>query len=468
MTRRLALGLAALAACTAAPATVLDADRPAEVEVVRDGARWTATFRLPRAAPAWVFVRSPVAARDRQPYRTRSWTVLTPGVRLERRGRYDALVAERGNGIVPRTVRVRFTPVAEEMVADYTPALLFSDGAIALFDQQFSLFPVPSVSTVRALPADLNGYPIEDSGTRIRFRERGGEVMHAGRRQREVTLEGTPSYVLFGARNLIETDTTAALIDPALPRWLADALAEMTPAILSRYAAQLGPAPAGKPTLLVSWAGPTPRRASMNGGVVGGIVVMRFEGDQVIEPDQEMRELARWFIAHESAHFWLGEAVRYEASRDAWIMEGGADLLAVRTVAAMDPAYDARSFLNQAIADCARLAAGRGVASAEERGEHRAYYACGTVFGLVAESSSRRSFEHFIRTLIDANQEDGVLTRAEWLAELDRVSGGASLGRDISALLDRGSDDPKAAITSLLRRAGLPFTLAEDGTPRLS
>jgi hypothetical protein len=354
------------------------------------------------------------------------------------------------------------------MVADYTPALVFSDGAVALFDQQFSLFSVPNISTVRTLPADLNGSPIEDSGTRIRFRDRGGEVMHGGRRQREVTLEGAPSYVLFGARNLIETEATAALIDPALPRWLADALGQMTPAILSRYAAALGPAPAGKPTLLVSWAGPTPRRASMNGGVVGGIVVMRFEGDQVIEPDAEMRNLARWFIAHEGAHFWLGEAVRYEASRDAWIMEGGADLLAVRTVAAMDPAYDARAFLNQSIADCARLADGRGVAGAEERGEHRAYYACGALFGLVAEAASHRPFEQFVRTLLDANREDGVLTRAEWIAELDRVSGDPSLGRDVAALLDRGSDDPKAAIAALLTRAGLRFTLAEDGTPRLS
>lgn len=468
MKRLVAFCVAAFAACSVAPAAAAEADRPAEVEVVRDGARWTATFRLPRAAPAWVFIRSPVAAGDRQPYRTRSWTVLTPGVRLERRGRYDTLVAEHGNGIVPRTVRVRFTPVAEEMVADYTPALVFSDGAVALFDQQFSLFPVPNVSTVRALPADLNGYPIEDSGTRVRFRDRGGEVMHAGRRQREVTLEGAPSYVLFGARNLIETEATAALIDPALPRWLAHSLGQMTPAILSRYAAELGPAPAGKPTLLVSWAGPTPRRASMNGGVVGGIVVMRFEGEQVLQANPEMRNLARWFIAHEGAHFWLGEAVRYEASRDAWIMEGGADLLAVRTVAAMDPAYDARAFLNQSIADCARFATGHGVASAEERGEHRAYYACGAVFGLVAEAASRRPFERFVRTLLDANREDGVLTRAEWLAELDQVSGDTSLGRDVAALLDRGAPDPKSALASLMRRAGVRITLAEDGTPRLS
>jgi hypothetical protein len=160
--------------------------------------------------------------------------------------------------------------------------------------------------------------------------------------------------------------------------------------------------------------------------------------------------------------------VRYAVSRDAWIMEGGADLIAARAVAAMDPAYDQRAFLNAAIADCARLSAGRGIADAEQRGEHRAYYACGAVFGLVAEGASQRPFERFVRALIDANRADGVLTRAEWLAELDRVSGDPSLSRDIGQMLDAGAQDPKAAIGSLFRRAGVRFTLGEDGTPRLT
>ena len=466
----LAAGALALAGCATAaadpPAPAAAAQAPAEVEVIRDGERWTATFRLPRDRPAWAFIRSPVADQDRRPYRPRTWTVETPGVRLERHGYYDTLVAERGN--LPRTVRVRFTPAAEQMVADYTPALAFSDGTVALFDQQFSIFSAASAAAVAALPIDLNAQPIEDSGTRIRMRDRGGPVLHRGVRQPEAVMEGAPGYVLFGAANLVETQATAAAIDPQLPRWIAEALAEITPAILAHHAATLGPAPGGRPTLLASWAGPTPGRAGMNGGVIGGMVVMRFEGIGLVEPDAELRNLARWFIAHEGAHFWLGEAVRYSASREAWIMEGGADLIAARAVAALDPNYDQRAFLNAAIADCAQLSVGRGVASAEERGEHRAYYACGAVFGLVAESASRRPFEQFVRSLVDANREDGVLTRDEWLTELDRVSGDPSLSRDIGRLLDEGAADPKGAIASLFTRAGVRFALGEDGLPLMT
>ena len=67
----LAVGALALAGCATAsagpPASAVAAEAPADVEVVRDGERWTATFRLPRDRPAWAFIRSPVADHDRRP-----------------------------------------------------------------------------------------------------------------------------------------------------------------------------------------------------------------------------------------------------------------------------------------------------------------------------------------------------------------------------------------------------------------
>ncbi len=454
----------ALAGCAATAGLPLDA-QPVAVTVVRDGDRWTAEYRLPRAAPAWAFIRSADAERTGQSWRAASWTVDTPGVRLERIGRYDALVADRGN--VPPVVRIRFTPFTDELRADYVPALALGGGTVALFDDHFLVFSAPSRDMVAGLPVDLSGEPIGDSGTRVTFRDSAGPLLHRGRRSPEVTTQNSNSYILFGARDPIVTDAMAAVIDPALPGWLAASLRELTPAILSRYAAELGPAPGGPPTLLASWVGPTPGRSSMNGGVVPGTMVMRFEGEGVVERNAELLNLARWFIAHEGSHFWLGQAVRYERSRHAWILEGGADLLAIRTVQALDPAYDWKGELNRAIRDCAALTENRGAAGAEHRREHRAYYACGAVFALLAEAKSGRPFSAFVRGLVDANREDGVLTRDEWLDAFDIVARDPSLRRDIETLLDQGSPAPKPALVSLLRRAGIPHVVGEDGTPRL-
>ena len=75
----------------------------------------------------------------------------------------------------------------------------------------------------------------------------------------------------------------------------------------------------------------------MTGSVLPNLLAMTFEGEGVLRENAGLRDHALWFIAHEAAHFWLGEAVAYQYSRDSWITEGGADLLAFRIVAEVDP-----------------------------------------------------------------------------------------------------------------------------------
>ena len=194
---------------------------------------------------------------------------------------------------------------------------------------------------------------------------------------------------------------------------------------------------------------------------------MQYEGSGVLEETTAQRQQGLWFIAHEAAHFWLGQTVAYEYARDAWITEGGADLLAVRAVAEIDPEYDPKIELNRAIADCIKLTRRHGVASARDRGEHRAYYACGAVFGLVAEAGSGRSFYKFVRRLIDENRGDGVVTRADWLSALDAATRKPMLRRDIERLLDRGTSDPAEFIANLFTQAGVSFEVDPAGILRL-
>jgi hypothetical protein len=442
---------------------------PLAVEVVRDGARWTAELSFQRRARVWAFVRSPLTEETHQPWRPQSWQIETPGVRLERHGFYDALVAADG-GLLPDRIRIRFTPFPDRVAGDYDPALVFTDGSVALYSEQFDAFPAANVAMVERLPADISSADIVYSATRVTFRDAAGPILYGGRRVSSTTIETDEDggYVLFGPARPIVTPAMALVIDPALPQWIHDSIAAATPGILDRYAAALGPAPGPKPTIMVSWVGPTAGRRSMGGGTLAGLIVMRFEGEGMLAGSPAAQHSNLWFIAHESAHFWLGQAVHYGTALDSWITEGGADLLAFRAVAAADPSYDARAELQKAVDDCARLSAGRGIATALERNEHRAYYACGAVFALVAEAASHRPFIQFVRQLLDASRADRTVTRADWLGLLDRLSRDPSLSRDMAAMLDRGSADPKALIASLFTRAGIAFTRAADGTPRLS
>ena len=440
---------------------------PVEVAVIRSGETFYADFRFPRRARAWAFDRSSLARVGDRPWRPQSWTIDTPGVRLERRGHYDVLAGEDGERL-PHWVRIRFAPFSGQLLTDPDAALAFSDGSIALFTEQFDAFPLRSAARAERLPVDLSGTRAPRSPTRVTFADYSGAVLHAGRRVATVSLdddEGT--YVLFGPAEPKPDGAMTTIIDPHLPRWVAEGLRLDTPDILARYAAELGPLSTPPPILMASWAGPTPRLTSMRGSVLPGLIALTYEGDGVLLPSEDLFSRSLWFIAHEGAHFWLGEAVTYQFSRDAWITEGGADLLAIRTVAAVDPGYDSRAAIQAAVADCAELTAGRGVASAEQRGEHRAYYACGALFGLAVEAASDRPFAEFVRLLVAENRADRVVTRAEWMAAAEAATRDPALIAAIGRLLDRGAEDPKAALAALFTRAGIAFVEAEDGMPRL-
>ena len=455
-------GVFVLLATLAVPAT--EAKAAAEVEVVRDGGSWTADYRFSSAAPAWVFADSVLPRESKTSFRAQSWTVLTPGVRIERRGWHDVLVADRG--AVPERVQIRFTPYTEDIEAAYDAALAFTGGSVALYAGKFDVLPAPSAQAVERLPIDLSGSELAKSETAIRMRDTQGALLLHGRRVPAATIEDSNAYVLFGNAEPLESEAMRAIIDAELPQWLGSFIAREIPEVLQQYSARLGPAPGNKPLVMVSWLGPTAGMTSMGGSVLPSTIVMTFEGEGLRSEKESVRHEARWFAAHEGAHFWLGQAVGYEGPEDGWITEGGADLLAYRAVAATDPSFDATAALQTALDECLKFSAKGGVASANERADHKAYYHCGAIFGLAAERASGGDFAAFVRHLIESNQDDRTVSREEWLAALDARAPGKQLGRQIGYLLDHPAPDAGAWVR-LLSSAGVPHRLDPGGLPKL-
>ncbi len=451
--------LTLLAVVIAVPA----AAEPVRVEVTQDRDGFIADFALPADAPAWGFWRSSTAASDNQSWRAKSWQVLTPGVTLERRGQQDALVTVDGRP-VPRRVKVRFTPFTGDLNANYVPALDLGGGTVAIFDGHFALFSVDDAGKIDTLPPGFDPVSVGDPGTAVEFK--GRHVRIAGDVEGYRSGRSSGAYAIFGLLSSVSASGVDTMIDSELPKWLADYLSGFTPKVIRSLTTGLGPAGLDQPTILASWEGAGIEGASMNGGTLKGLILMRFEGRQAVSELPALRDMARWFVAHEAAHFWLGQAVTYDSPRDSWIMEGGADLLAIRTIAGLDPSYDGRKMLNEALRDCTKLAV-KPVASALERNEHRAYYACGGVFALVAERVNGSNFFSFVRGLIADNQADKSINSADWIAALVRISGEPSLGKTIATLLDQGSPRPEDDLAYLLSEARIPFVLDELGVPQL-
>lgn len=428
--------------------------------MTRRGDAWTADFAFAQSSPVWAFTHSAVTRVEGTPWRPRSWRVLTPGVRLERRGGYDVLVAARG--AVPRRVRVGFTPFPGDLRADYDPALVFTDGAVALYSSQFDAFPLPSPAAAERVPTDLSDSSLDADPALVTYRDAAGPVLHAGRRSASLRLRATETYILFGASATLETPDLSAIIDPALPAWLRGELLASTPRTLDLLSDRLGPRKGTKPTLMVSWAGPTLRLSSMGGSTLPGLILMTFEGEGVARTNPAALDDARWFIAHEAAHFWLGQTISYVRERDAWITEGGSDLLASRTVAALNGRYDPLPRLQALVDECVALATNKPVGGAAARGENRAFYACGATFALAAEGAARKrrgdAFS-FHRGLIAANRADGFVSEAEWLAALTRVSRDPRVAGDVRRLIDTAVAAPAPLIASIFARAGVSHDL---------
>ncbi|MCJ7421422.1 hypothetical protein [Sphingomicrobium astaxanthinifaciens] len=435
--RRLVPGLALLAAGVAGAASAAGA-APSAYERPRDGvpvmealvsaeARDAYRLRLDLhvSAPVWIFLRS---GRDRATgasWRAGSWRVLTEGVRLARIGHHEALVTVDG-GALPSRVEIAFAPFEGLLESDYQPALRLGPDSTALFSDHFTLRPAPSVGAVQALGADWTMLPDYAGGhPLVRFE---GRDFHHGGRHGSFAVPAA-AYVLHGPAAGRTTDQLVMRVDPAVPGWLADQLEEEIPAILAYYAARLGPHEDERPELLVGWAGATPGRVRLGGSVVANQVVMQLEGAPLLAPSPLAAARARQFIAHEAAHFWLGNLVGYGPPGAAWTSEGGADLMALRATQAVDPdgaAALGAATLRASWDECVQLGGGGPLAAAPERGADQAFYGCGFLFGLVAEAAARRAggdFFDFWSALIARSGDDGTVSAPEWLDHHAAIGG---------------------------------------------
>lgn len=463
MVAGLALMAAAVSGCASGSVLAQQAPMTPRAEVERQGETLRLRYEMDRDALVWAFWDSALMNENRLPWRPTQWTVTTPNVVLDRAGHYDILRTKDG-GTVPRTVEIRVQPKGVDLEAEY-PTLTFTNGAVALPTRQMSVFPMGSVAEVAALPSDLNGVEMTVGPTQVAWRDQAGPVLFAGERRPYLITQHERSYVLMGDANVTRSEGLTAVIDPALPEWMSATLSEAAPVTGQWYHQRLGQAAAGaeKPVLMAAWNGPTERMTSMSGSVLPGLIVMNFEGRGIVEPNTQVRQRALWFIAHEAAHFWLGQTVRYEYARDAWITEGGADLMAVRALKARDPSYDDKAELQTEIDDCVKYGA-KPVAEAGERGEHRAFYACGAVFAMSAEAAQKRQtggdFLDFIGPLIDANRDDGVLTASEWLIHYAAAGARMEQASLMLEMINTGASDPAASVLTLLE--GWDVTL-QDG-----
>ena len=425
------------------------------VRVEPRGNLFGASFELPRDSRVWAFHRSALRRSDRQPWRPDSWSVKTPGVRLSRIGQHDVLIDESG-GMVPRRVEIEFQPAAVDLIADYDPALKMDDGTVAIFSGAFNAFPAADPD---ALDRDSG------SGTgvvsQIIMSNPGGKVFHDGQYVERAVLSDD-TYVIFGDVDIDPSLALPRLYDSDLPQWLAMHLDLVTPLVFETYENRLGAYAGQSPLMLASYEKSAEPIISQGGSVLPGLIVLAFAGAGLATPDYSAKGRATWFIAHEAAHFWLGNSIRYDSPDRAWITEGGADFMAMRAAGKIGDGFDAERFSAQAISDCVAAIELGGIESARFRNEQRPYYACGMVFAQVVDRAGQRrdrDFFDFVRLLLETDIDKQV-TRAEWFAAAENFGVSAQKIEIMRKILVEPADDGADIVEALLRETAF-IPLAE-------
>lgn len=441
-------------ACAGTPVagTHVSGPQASGATVTRDGDRFIVALALDRDAPAWAFVHSPEMQDQGQSWRLRDWRVTTPGVTIARDGGRDVVRTIDGRP-VPRTLGLELRPAPARVSASYNPVIDFGEGSLALYSRQFDLVPL--------------GPDQAEAPLRVTWRDRAGPVMAQGRRQAEATTGEEAAYVLFGRAGLTERPDLATVLHADLPAWVAAMIAEEAPAFVAHYAERLGGGPALRPTVMVGWNGPTPRMTSMGGSVLSGLIAVSFEGEDLVAPSEDARFMIRAFLAHESAHFWLGHTVRYATEADLWITEGGAELMAARAAEALHPDFPAEALIQTLVDDCAALAVEGPVAEASAAGRPRAAYACGAAFALAAEGARAArdggDWLDVAAELIAASRADEVVSREDWLDHFQGLADARSRAI-VETLLDRGGPEAPALLGELFQRTGVALAVGAVGT----
>jgi len=445
----------------AAPAASPAPPKGVSVTVTRgEGDEWIADYTFDQASPVWFFPRSGVDEKG-QPWRLQSWTVETPGVRMVRAGRYDVLAANAGS---LTRVRIRMKLYTEQPEAEYAPVLRFSDGGLAFFSDQFFLVPVTSLAAARGLSVDLNGVSTSETPVTLILNDPGHRLLLRGKPLKDratFALESGNTYIYTGNAPVIDTPGFSGVLDSGLPVWVKDELRDFTPRLMALYREKLGIPAVGKPMAFVAWGGTTIEGVSLGGGVVDGMVVMQIRGQRVLGKSPEVLSWMRWFIGHESAHFWMGQTLHYERVSEGWITEGAADFLATRALQQLVPDYDPKNDLRDAMHDCLRMIGPmEALSKSEERLEPRANYGCGALLLLAAESANRRHDPRadaftFVRGLIDSNRGDTVINTREWLERFKLATGDAALTAEVRAFIMTGVPDPKAFWRRLFAATGV-------------
>lgn len=268
---------------------------------------WRADYRLDEKVDAIEF--GPAVVQFRQT----AWTIATPGLVLAANEGKESVRGTEAPFDALRIDVALYEPWAHDA---YVPMDRHSDGGTAIYLGHF-MGGVRQGGILRnmLLHIELKGLP-------------GETVFLPDEANRDLGV-----YGYFGPQKIVANGRVHALIDPATPVWIREALADTAEKVATVYATKLGrPAPATL-ALIVGAAGLGKEGYSIKGGALPGQIVYKLEGRELLVDTPQARQRVQQLAAHELAHVWQGLVTKGGiGDTQPWVHEGGAEALSAQAL----------------------------------------------------------------------------------------------------------------------------------------
>ncbi len=403
--------------------------------------------------------------RDYTKYRGEYWKPLESDIEIVSND-HGLEVIKSKTGKLFSAVSIKVSPLKELLDVDYSPMIPFSNGEVLIYPQQFAVIPLLNFDSFESWKP-LEDFNLPDSQRIVISSKQFKQGIFDGEKHDlpyDVTyllkVKTDGPYVYLGNQSPSSRSKFSTIIDPNVPEWVKSVISKEFPQAMTLLEKKFSFAPPKIPNLFVTHLKFEPdRKPRIRGDASKGPntkpIALMLRGDGWDKIDVDRKEDLHRLIVHEPIHIWNSPNVTNFAPI-AWMYEGGAEALRVRTefeikIRTAKEYEDNHNSYAQKCVD--KYVPPLTLDTMKVIPTYNLVYACGFMIGLVTEQilKDKDYFKFWNELLRRARLKEMKYGKEDYFALLNESSSRKDVIAKIRDFIERPKEDRRKELVELLR-----------------
>ena len=278
--------------------------------------------------------------RDYSKYRGEYWKPLDADIEVAS-NEHGLEVVKSKTGKLFSTASFRVLQLKELLDTDYTPMIPFSNGEVLIYPEQFAIINLVNLNSFQTWkPLEESQFPdsqkIMISSKKFKQGIFDGEQHSLPYDVTHLVKKKTDGpYIYLGNQSPSSSSKYTTIVDPNIPKWVRSSISQEFPRAMTLLENKFSFAPPKVPNLFVTQLSfELDRKPRIRGDASSGpktkAIALMLRGDGWNKPNADRKEDLHRLIVHEPIHIWNSPNIT-DFATIAWMYEGGAEALRVRT-----------------------------------------------------------------------------------------------------------------------------------------